>query len=157
MIDGLPWVHRGWGHFQIKFKKKRRAEHNVNELKLVMTELIKSSTTYCMFDALETEKITSSRSMVSNIGIALTQACNTSWLPKTIAQGRTKPDSYRCKWRHASPSSPLLLALWIICICHSATRSHIGSPEYWINGSTILVSIAFVPVFCHFGCVTVQM
>ena len=146
MIDGLPWVHRGWLHFQIKFKKNRRAEHNVNELKLVMTELIKSSTTYCdrWFQTLAK-------------GIALTQACNTSWLPKTIAQGRTKPDSYRCKWRHASPSSPLLLALWIICICHSATRSHIGSPEYWINGSTILVSIAFVPIFCHFGCVAVQM
>ena len=112
-----------------------------------MTELMNSSTAYCMFVTLETEKVTSSRSMVSNIGIALTQACNTSWLPKTIAQGRTKPDSYRCKWRHASPSSPLLLALWIICICHSATRSHIGSPEYWINGSTILVSIAFLPVF----------
>ena len=118
-----------------------------------MTDLIKSSTTFYMFDTLETNQkrcklpVCDQWFQTLAQGIALTQACNTSWLPKTIAQGRTKPDSYRCKWRHASPSSPLLLALWIICICHSATRSHIGSPEYWINGSTILVSITFVPVF----------
>ena len=33
-----------------------------------MTELMNSSTTYCMFVTLETEQVTSSRSMVSNIG-----------------------------------------------------------------------------------------